>query len=187
MTHYRKARQFQCIRLTHSSKSSKLNSYVTGKDVRHVDKRTPGKSQGYTVGQGQSFASNSSPQTFCCTAPGFFLPNTQNLCLCRQKCSSPGGCWHYQGGLSGSLHFLAIWLLQIKPCVYLLLLFWVMTTHRQSLSKQGNAQTHRQAHTLLAKLATKPYEGHNHANTPKYGRMFFLFTLQSKIRGSGSG
>lgn len=120
----------------------------------------------------------------------FFLPNTQksNPCLCMQTGSNPGGCWHYQRGLSGSLHFLAIWLLLIKPCVYLLLLFWETTTHCQSLSKQGNAQTHRQAHTLLAKLATKPYKGHNYANMPKCGRMFFLFTFQSKIRGrSGSG
>lgn len=99
--------------------------------------------------------------------------------------SNPGGCWHYQRGLPGSLHFLAIWLLLIKPFIYLLLLFWEMTTHCQSLRKQGNAQTHRQAYTLLAKLATKPY---NYANTPKCGRMFFLFTLQSQIRGgSGSG
>lgn len=112
----------------------------------------------------------------------FFLPNTQksDLCPCMQIGSNPGGCWHYQGGLSGSLHFLAIWLLLIKPCVYLLLLFWETTTHCQSLGKQGNAQAHRQAHTPLAKLATKPYKGHNYANTPKCGRMFF--SVYSSLR-----
>lgn len=142
------------------------------------------------AGQGQRIISNSPPQTFCCTALLFFLPNTQksNPCLCMQTGSNPGGHWHHQRGLSGSLHFLAIWLLLIKPCVYLLLLFWEKTTHCQSLSKQGNAQPHRQAHTLLAKLATKSYKGHSYANISKCGRMFFLFTLQSKIRGgSGSG
>lgn len=142
------------------------------------------------AGQGQSVASNSSPQTFCCTAPFFFPPkHTKNQTrLCMQIGSNCEGHWHYQRGLSGSLHFLAIWLLLIKPSVYLLLLFWETTTHCQSLSKQGNALTQRQAHTLLAKLATKPYKGHNSANIPKCGRMFFLLSLQSEIRrGSGSG
>lgn len=155
-----------------------------------MDKRTHEKSWEYMAGQGQCHQQQP-PQTFCGTALLFFLPNTQksNPCLCMHTGSNPGGCWHYQRGLSGSLHFLAIWLLLIKPCVYLLLLFWeTTTTHCQSLSKQGNTQTHRQAHTLLAKLATKSYKDHNCANMPKCGRMFFLFTFQSEIRGrSGSG
>lgn len=63
--------------------------------------------------------------------------------------------------LQHSSHMEIIWSLLTTHCVYLLLLLllWNMTICCKSLSQQRNAQTHTQAHGLLAKLAAEPCKG----------------------------
>jgi len=71
-------------------------------------------------------------------------------------------------------------LLLIKYWVYLLFLLWKMTVCYKPLSQQGNAQTRRHAHTLLAKLVAEPYKGRNYSNTLKCGRIFFCLLFNPR-------